>query len=119
MAWSRLKFRWIFYFTQALHKVRTARVKPATRRRLHPTGRLTRRHSFESRSVFGIRVWYRCEQRPRIRMERVMYEFPHGSFLDNLCRIHNEDAIGKVTDRRQVVGDINNSKIMSPLQATE
>src|SRR5262245_66692127 len=92
MAWSRLKFRWIFYFTQALHKVRTARVKPATRRRLHKTGRLTRRHSLESSSILGIGVRYRCEQCPRVRMERVMYEFPHRGFLDNLCRIHNEDA---------------------------
>src|SRR5262245_25226922 len=99
MVVPRLKFRWIFYLTQSLHKVGTARVKPATRRRLHQTRRLTRRHGFKSRSVFGIGVWYRCEQRPRIGMKRVMYEFPHGRFLDDLCRIHNEDAIGKVPDR--------------------
>src|SRR5262245_10135331 len=119
MAWPRLKFRWIFYFTQSLHKVGTARMKPATRRRLHKTGRLARWHSFKSSSVLGMRVWYRYEHRPRVRMERVVYEFPYGLFLDDLCRIHNEDAIAKVPDRRQVVGDVNHSQIMSPLQAAE
>src|SRR5215813_9026129 len=119
MAWPRLKFRRIFDFAQSLHEVGTTRVKPATRRRLHQTGWLTRRHSLKSSSIFGIRVRYRCEQRPRVRMKRVVYEFPHDRFLDDLCRIHNEDAIGKVPDRRQVVGDVNDSQIMSPLQAAE
>ncbi len=87
-------------------------MEPASGRRLHKTWGLAGRHIFESGCVFGIRIGNRREERPRVRMKGIIYELVDCRFLDDLSGIHNEDTLGKVADRRQVVGDINNSQVV-------
>src|SRR4029077_17220340 len=88
---TRFKFRGILYFAQSLHEFRTARMEPASGRRLHEAWGLAGRYIFEGGSVFGIRIWNRRKECPRIWMKGIVYELGDYRFFDDLSGIHNED----------------------------
>ena len=80
----------------------------ATVNGLRPLGRV-RDLAFHQRTEIeagrGVRAGHRGEQRPGVRMDRVLEQPLARRYLHQMARAHHRDAVRHVIDHREVVGD--------------
>ena len=52
-------------------------------------------------------------------MQWIIQQVPHRGLFDQIARIHHEDALGKISHRGKVVGDVDDRKVVRFLQAAQ
>ena len=90
----------------ARKRLRTAGMKPASRRRIHRAGHFADDDAAWA-GGFDCRVgdWHRRQQGLGVGVQGVYVDRVAGGDFDNPAEVHHGDAVADVADHRQVVGD--------------
>ena len=98
----------------AIHRVRAARVEPATGRRIQQRRRLAR----DLHETIGIDVHarQRAQQPPGVRMARCRVDLVHGGLLDRPAGVHHDHVVGDLGDDPEVVRDHDDRRAVLRLQ---